>query len=110
MLGSFHQLSDPLFFRREHRGSSVRANPDVEARNQWFDPSARGSSEFIRWKWVGEYLKGIRHVPIGPAEQARCTWELHDFVVRQRSWLLAEIKRPLKRTLVRFGIRKEPRP
>lgn len=104
MLGSFHQLSDSLFYRREHRGSSVRANPEMNARNLWFDSSAKSSSGFIYWMWLGEYLKGIFHTSIGLLEKIRCAWVLRDFPVRFWSRFSAELKRPVKHVLFRTGI------
>lgn len=110
MLGSFHQLSDSLFYRREHRGSSVRANPDVNARNRWFSATTDAGSGFIYWRWVREYLAGIRHTQIATLEKVLCTWELRDFLVRQWPRLFAELKRPIKRALGRTGVRTGNKP
>jgi glycosyltransferase involved in cell wall biosynthesis len=104
LLGKFHHLPDPLFLRREHTRSSVRANPDIGARNQWFDSSASNTAGFIRWKWIGEYIKGLNHVPLGGAERIRCLWELRHHIGREEARLKAELKRPLKAVLTRYGM------
>jgi glycosyltransferase involved in cell wall biosynthesis len=106
LLGRFIQLPDPLFLRREHTGSSVRANPDIAARNLWFDTSAPGSTGFPRWKWLGEYAKGIVHVPVALLEKSRSLWELRRHVAREQDRFAAELKRPVKTFLVHTGLRK----
>lgn len=109
LLGAFRQLPERLFFRREHRGSSVRANPDFHARTLWFDTAATGAAEFVRWKWVGEYAKGVRHARLGVTEEARCLWELCRFIQREWPRLRAELKRPVRKTLTRMGLRPDGR-
>ncbi len=108
LLGKFHQFPDPLFLRREHTGSSVRANREIPARNLWFDTSAPAKEGFIRWRWVGEYLRGIAHVPIDPLEKVRSAWELRAHISRDRERLVMELKRPVKKVLADAGLRKGP--
>lgn len=105
LLGKFHQLTEPLFLRREHAESSVRANPGVHERNQWFDPLSTGQPGFIHWKWVAEYLKGIYHSPISTPEKLRCIAVMRQHVERDKERLRAELKRPLKLLLSRAGVR-----
>jgi hypothetical protein len=99
--GGFHQLQEKLFLRREHPDSSVRAHPGVVERNQWFDTEASAQEGFIRWRWVGEYLRGIQHAPIGPVEKVRCAGVVWEHVQRDREKLKAELKRPLRRLVRR---------
>lgn len=106
LLGKFNQLPEPLFLRREHIRSSVRANPDIATRNLWFDTSASAKGRFIRWKWVGEYLRGITHLPISPGEKMRSYWELRSHLTREEDRLKAELKKPVKNLLAQMGIRK----
>jgi glycosyltransferase involved in cell wall biosynthesis len=109
LLGKFDQTSDPFFLRREHLKSSVRANPDIKARNLWFDSSGGGQSRFIRWKWIGEYIRGISHVPLAAPERMRCLWELRRHIRREERHLTAELKMPVKVLLSRLGLRKGAR-
>jgi glycosyltransferase involved in cell wall biosynthesis len=106
LLGTFNQLPDPLFLRREHVRSSVRANPDIGARNLWFDTSAPKQTGFIRWRWIGEYIRGIRHVPLPLADKFRCLWELRRHLAREENRLMWELKQPVKAALTRIGLRK----
>ena len=108
LLGPFLQLPESLFLRREHPRSSVRANPDITSRNAWFDttPARSGTAEFIRWRWVGEYMRGIAHLPLGPAEQARSFLVLRHHIGKDRERLVAELKQPVKRLLIDLGLRR----
>lgn len=109
LLGKFRQLPEGLFLRREHPHSSVRANPDIASRNLWFNTSSARGTRFIRWKWVGEYLKGITHVPISPGEKMRAYWDVRHHIAKDQGRLKAELKRPVKDALVQVGLRKGPR-
>jgi glycosyltransferase involved in cell wall biosynthesis len=108
LLGKFDQLPDALFLRREHPRSSVRANPDVAARNRWFNTASAKGSRFIRWKWVGEYLKGITHVPIPVGEKLQSYWKLRHHLAKDERRLKAELKLPVKKALAQAGLRKKP--
>lgn len=104
LLGTFLHLPDPLFLRREHPDSSVRANPGVEERNQWFTTSGGGPSGFIRWHWVAELLRGVQHVSLPAAERLRAALMVRHHLSNDRRLLTAELKRPLRSALIRRGL------
>jgi glycosyltransferase involved in cell wall biosynthesis len=44
LLGEFHEVPEPLFFRRVHEQMSWRANKTASAMALWYDPRARSSN------------------------------------------------------------------
>lgn len=109
LLGKFLHLAEPLFFRREHAGSSVRAHRAIEARNLWFDTIAPTGSRFMHWKWVGEYLRGVFHVPLPLVERLRCSLVLRQYMVRNKDRLLTDLKQPLRSLRQRVGLKSDSR-
>lgn len=89
--GEIHELPESLFFRREHREMSVRANPSARERQRWFDPSYRGRAPMVHWRWVMEYLRIIRRAPINPAEKMRCMMALTRWLKWTRRELFGEM-------------------
>lgn len=88
--GELHELSESLFFRREHREMSVRANPSALERQRWFDPAYRGRAPLVHWQWIAEYLRIIRCAPISLGEKIRCVTALTRWVRWTRRELLGE--------------------
>jgi glycosyltransferase involved in cell wall biosynthesis len=72
LYGHFHEVQRPLFLRRDHPQTSVRAHPEMADRVGWFDPARRGQLVFPRWRWLREYLSAIWRAPLGIAERLRC--------------------------------------
>jgi hypothetical protein len=72
--GRFHEISDYLFFQREHQGRSVKGN-DHEV-TAWFDPSRRERIVFPLWRISWEYLWVALKGPSSLVERLRCLREL----------------------------------
>ena len=70
LVGEFRELAEPLFLRRLHEGTSVRANPTAEARSRWFDTQRKPvrSPGFTLFR---QYLGGIRHAQLSPLDRMR---------------------------------------
>ena len=70
LLGEFRELTEPLFLRRLHEGTSVRANTTKEALSRWFDTQRKPvrSPGFTLFR---QYVAGIRHAQLAPVEQAQ---------------------------------------
>lgn len=64
--GPFHQLQEPLFFRRYHSRGSLSVHPDAGARDGWFNTQKRNHRSFVQWKWFGAHFPCIRraHLPL----------------------------------------------
>lgn len=89
--GEIHELPTSLFFRREHREMSVRANPSALERQRWFDPTYRGRAPLVHWQWIAEYLRIIRCAPISLMEKLRCMAALMRWVRWTRRELVGEM-------------------
>jgi glycosyltransferase involved in cell wall biosynthesis len=71
LLGKYYEIPIPLFFRRDHPSSSIRANPSLKTRTAWFDPT-RARSAFPRWKLLFEFIRSLRRLDIGALNRLRC--------------------------------------
>jgi glycosyltransferase involved in cell wall biosynthesis len=98
LLGEFWEIPDHLFFRRDHPQMSVRANPRIEERAVWFDPSNRGKIQLPRWRWLFEYVSSIRRVRMSWYEKTRCYAQMGQWVV----WNWSKLKDELP---IRWSIR-----
>jgi glycosyltransferase involved in cell wall biosynthesis len=83
--GRFHQIPEPLYFRRDHPGRAERASAGIRRRcvnldprrsNRWLHPAVRLLVEYI----FG-YLAVIRRAPISWPERGRCTRDLTIWVL-----------------------------
>ena len=72
MRGRVLEVPDRLFLRRFHDGTSVRANPDVNSRAAWFDPSRRWRAPMPTIRLSAELVRGIARSPVDLATRARC--------------------------------------
>jgi glycosyltransferase involved in cell wall biosynthesis len=87
--GRFLHLPDPLFFRREHAGSSLKTHPDMAARAAWFDTDVRQGQKAMELRWFWEYVRAItRSVRPGPelwrsVMAMRRYYELHGHKLRR---------------------------
>jgi glycosyltransferase involved in cell wall biosynthesis len=71
LLGQFHELEAPLFYRRIHARQAYQANRTHEDVLRWFDPSRRAGLLLPRSKRVIEMARSILLAPIPAAERAR---------------------------------------
>jgi glycosyltransferase involved in cell wall biosynthesis len=72
LYGSFYQVSEVLFFRRIHRGGSVRMYPGRVVRAEWFDPALAGRIMFPRVRQFYEYIAVIKRGPLTWRERVHC--------------------------------------
>jgi len=89
--GQICEIPEPLFLRRDHPGTSVRAYPRSETRAAWFDPSKKGRFEALRWRWLREYGAAIARAPLPVGEKFRCYSELRHWV----QWNAGRLSRDL---------------
>lgn len=107
LAGPFVELSDALFYHRQHRNRSVWQYRSRQTRSAWFDPAKAGRPVFPYTRQLVGYLGAIRRAPIGPRDRAACTrhmlgWIRHhaDGLVEDVTFALRFALRPLKRRLV----------
>jgi glycosyltransferase involved in cell wall biosynthesis len=72
LYGTFSEISEPLFLKRDHPQSSVRAHNAFRERIAWYDPQKRGKLHLTRWKWLREYVSAIAAAPVSSQVKVRC--------------------------------------
>ncbi|MGE0826090.1 MAG: glycosyltransferase family 2 protein [Candidatus Binatia bacterium] len=70
LFGRFHQIPEPLFFRRVHPGQSTNLRRHIRALQ--FDPKRSGFFVLPRWEMFGGYFSCISKAPISRYEQLQC--------------------------------------
>jgi hypothetical protein len=74
--GPFHQVSDWLYFRRDHPGREERACPTVRSRCTNMDPRRANRLRHPAARLYGEYIlgyvAGIRRASMSSAERREC--------------------------------------
>lgn len=99
LAGEFREVPEPLFLRRLHEGTSVRANPTAASLARWFDPQRRP----VRSRTLTlfrEYVGGIRHAQLTRSERALA------YVSFAKSWARRQAR---PRTRVRQLLGRMPR-
>jgi glycosyltransferase involved in cell wall biosynthesis len=97
--GKFHEIPESLFLRRDHPGTSVRANPKPEERAVFLDPNQKGKIQLPTCRWFYEWMKCVYRSPVGILEGIRCEIELCKWAKWNRGKLKMEIKYGVKKTL-----------
>ncbi len=72
LMGTFSEIPEYYFMRRDHARRSVRAFPGLGATAAWFDPGSKASPAKTKAKRFLEYYASIRRSPLRPAEKLRC--------------------------------------
>jgi glycosyltransferase involved in cell wall biosynthesis len=82
--GPFHQVTDWLYFRRDHPERNERTSPTVRARCTNLDPRRADPVRHPAARLYGEYIWGyvaaIRNAPLTSAERRACYRHLADYL------------------------------
>jgi glycosyltransferase involved in cell wall biosynthesis len=70
--GPFHEVSEPLFFRRAHPAQSYKRFTNRHAYQAWFDPTRSGRITFPHWRLLLEHSKAVARAPLSGPERIRC--------------------------------------
>jgi hypothetical protein len=70
--GRFHQIPEPLFFKRIHPKMSTVVFSEWRQRMLWFDPSLKDKITFPHWMQFFHYLEIISRIPLPAGERLRC--------------------------------------
>lgn len=90
LYGRFHQILEPLFYKRFHPGNVYL---DWRTRMAWFGKEYIGKIVFPWWLQFVDYLRTIRRTPVSAYDKFRC----YLFMGR---WLLKNGKKMVKDLLV----------
>lgn len=99
MRGRVVQVPDVLFYRRDHEGRSVRANPGEDARAAWFEPASAGKTHMPMWRWLRGYASAVRRVPMSVSEKRRCGTLVARWALMYRGKLKDELRRAVEKKL-----------
>jgi hypothetical protein len=69
--GSFHQIPEPLFYKRVHPGNYYRS---WRGRMAWFTPDLARTGRVTLPNWIlfSDYFAMLQRVPLTPQERAAC--------------------------------------
>ena len=79
--GKFYEVSEYLFFKREHPANSMQANLTYTKRLAWADPKKKGKVFLNYWTRLFDYLSAIRRVDISWDEKVRCYIEMERWII-----------------------------
>jgi len=91
--GNFHEVPEPLFQRRDHPETSIRANATSGEVAAWFDPEKADRRQFMHWRWAIEYHRAIRRA--GADDGLRCYSYLGKWMRWNRDRLAREVGRAI---------------
>lgn len=78
LFGRFHEISEYLFFSRDHSDRSIKT--DRHLRAAWFDTSRKGKMVLPRWKIFFEYIQSIKRVLPRQQERLWCYLQLGNWL------------------------------
>lgn len=79
--GPFAEISEPLFFSRDHpqryvRMADERDQSEPNLKQLWWDPDRRKLDRFPRWRRYGDYGRAIWNQPLSAPDRLRCAGAL----------------------------------
>lgn len=99
LLGKMVEISQVLFYRRDHPGSSVRALKPTK-RAAWFDPAVKKSHRYVQWRLWGEFMRSLWQLPLPLETRIRGTsgvvqwgmWRRKLLALEARSWMWNSVR------------------
>ena len=108
--GRIVEIPEYLFFLRIHPGNSTYANPTVDDKISWFDPSKGGTLVLPSWRYLWEYFKAVNKIKMHFLDRMSCYGELRKWAFRKRRRLFREsikfVLWPLIKTYGRYFYKK----
>lgn len=95
LLGRLHEVPEELFFQRQHPGRSTAAQPTLQGRAAWFDPTRAGARTFPHWRLGAEYFAAVGRTGLGAGERIRCRLQLVRWLAYVWRDLLADVRHTL---------------
>jgi glycosyltransferase involved in cell wall biosynthesis len=91
LYGPFHQIPEPLYFRRDHPQGSIRLYPSRQERMAWIDPASRPRITLPHFRELWELLKTVYSAPIRRRERYQCYIHLLNWLVKYHNRLVIDI-------------------
>jgi len=86
LLGKYHQVAEPLFFKRIHAEMSTQVYADWRQRMGWFGEEYRDKVNYPYFLQFWHYLTIISSAPISGQEKFRCYRHMAYWILRYRRW------------------------
>ena len=101
--GDFVEIDEPLYLKRLHPTTSMRANSTPEEFAQWYDPRASQREPMPLTRLVGSNLSAPWRAPLPVGERLACTAEALRWTLRERRFRIAgsELRHAARRRLAR---------
>jgi glycosyltransferase involved in cell wall biosynthesis len=76
LLGKLYEAKEDLFYRRDHPGTSIRANPEASMVVQWYDPNKEIKIVFPQWRHLIEYIACILNSDLLVIDKMQCMMQM----------------------------------
>jgi glycosyltransferase involved in cell wall biosynthesis len=86
LLGDFVEVPEPLYLKRLHDDTSMRANQTPEDFVAWYDPRNAGKSPLPRSRLFASYVTAVLRAPLSPTEKGACLSEVGGWFMHERRW------------------------
>jgi glycosyltransferase involved in cell wall biosynthesis len=93
LIGRVYEISEYLFFRREHPETSTNKYISNQERMVWFDPALAGQRHYPTWLKFKGYLNAINQTPLSPYERTLCYFQVMRMIIGKAG---LRLKRKLK--------------
>lgn len=104
--GKFYEVPDYLYFKRQHSQTSIWAYRTIRSRIGWFDPKKKHKLHLSKWRWLYEYLGGIKRVRMVHTEKAACYMQMARWIVWNWKGLVRDLLKavawPFARPFLKF--------
>jgi glycosyltransferase involved in cell wall biosynthesis len=100
LYGKLHQLSEYLFFHREHGQRITKQFPTRQERMLRLNPERSLRLVFPHFRQFREYVAAIHRAPLGWRESFRCYMQMLGWLWDYRDRLVADLKYVLARTSI----------
>ncbi len=84
LLGDFVEVPEPLYLKRLHDDTSMRANKTAEEFAVWFDPTNANRPPLPRAHLLASYTTAVFRAPLTASERAKCLAEVAGWLSRER--------------------------
>lgn len=75
--GGVAEIDEVLFIKRIHDNNSIGGNDNrVDKITEFLDPSNKGKTQWLEFRWLSEFVRAIDRAPMSSAEQRSCYREL----------------------------------
>jgi glycosyltransferase involved in cell wall biosynthesis len=91
LMGKFIEIPEILFFHREHKNRSTRANPTQESFSEWFDPRNRERLNFPNWRLLKDYISSALMTPLTWKQHLACLFTITLWIVKNGKCLYRDL-------------------